>query len=96
MLEVWRTAAGQACVCNFCGLGVAWAVKLISLLEVRVGTRGAQRGRVVGYRLHPFIQLHEGERVSLVPLEKTPAQKREIWRERLGLVYAPPEQEELS
>lgn len=77
---------------NFCGLGVAWAVKLISLLEVRVGTRGAQRGRVVGYRLHPFIQLHEGERISLVPLEKTPTAKRAEWEQRLGLVYAPPEQ----
>lgn len=79
---------------NFCGLGVAWAVKLISLLEVRVGTRGPNRGRVVGYALHPFIQLHEGEQVSLVPLEKTPAEKRAAWSERLGLVYGPPREKE--
>lgn len=75
---------------NFCGLGVAWAVKLVSLLEVRVGTRGVNRGRVTGYALHPFIQLHEGEQVSLVPLEKAPLARQDAWRARLGLVYAPP------
>ncbi|HEX5752705.1 MAG TPA: CapA family protein [Archangium sp.] len=74
---------------NFCGLGFAWAVKLISLLEVRVGTRGANRGRVMGYQLHPFIQFHEGERVSLLPMEKTPAVKQAGWQQRLGLVYEP-------
>ncbi|MDC0708885.1 CapA family protein [Stigmatella sp. ncwal1] len=77
---------------NFCGLGVAWSVKLVSLLEVRVGTQGEFRGKVVGYRLHPFIQYHEGERISLLPLDKTPAVQRSAWEQRLGLVYAPPQQ----
>lgn len=81
------------CVGNFCGLGFAWAVKLVSLLEVYVGTRAANRGQVLGYRLHPFIQLHDGARVSLVPLEKTPAAKQAMWLQRLGLVYAPPTRE---
>jgi poly-gamma-glutamate capsule biosynthesis protein CapA/YwtB (metallophosphatase superfamily) len=76
---------------NFCGQGVAWPVKLISILEVKIGLEGPHRGRVVSYRVHPFLQLHEGEQISIVPLTFAPQERLSRLRRRLELLFeAPP------
>lgn len=87
---------------NFCGLGFALSTKLVSVLEVRVCTRGANRGRIAGYRLHPFVQVDEGKESAIVPLRKAPHDQREQLRDRLGLVFEgapvslPPSERELA
>lgn len=87
---------------NFCGLGSALSTKLVSVLEVRVCTRGANRGRIAGYRLHPFVQVDEGKESAIVPLRKAPHDQHEQLRDRLGLVFEgapvwlPPSERELA
>jgi poly-gamma-glutamate synthesis protein (capsule biosynthesis protein) len=62
---------------NFCsGLGPSWAARMCNVLVVDLGTEGPYRGKVVGYQLHLFVQLDDGERVTLVPLDAAPERLR--------------------
>ena len=53
---------------NFCGLGVAWSVKLISLLELNLTNKADEACQIQSYRLHFFAQIHEDDTVKIVPL----------------------------
>lgn len=74
---------------NFCGQGVAWPVRLIPLLEVRIGRSGEHRGRVVAYETHLFFQRHEGQTISIVPFEEAPLWRRLRMRMRVRHLGAP-------
>ncbi|HMG23655.1 MAG TPA: CapA family protein [Kofleriaceae bacterium] len=81
---------------NFCSdIGTGWtahppvAARMCNVLTIELGTEGAQRGRVVGYELHLFVQVDDGERVSLVPLADAPAQLRDPITARAAIVLAP-------
>jgi len=81
---------------NFCSdIGIGWtahppvAARMCSVLTIELGTEGAHRGRVVGYELHLFVQVDDGERVSLVPLADAPAQLRDPITARAAIVLAP-------
>jgi Bacterial capsule synthesis protein PGA_cap len=72
---------------NFCGLGNAWSVKLISLLEIHLSMAPESKGKICSYRLHPFVQVHGDEEVSLVPLAKAPEPIKTRIERRLRLVF---------
>lgn len=73
---------------NFCsGLGRAWPARMTSVAEIELGTRGADRGRVVAYRLHLFAQVNGGERIQLLPLERVPSPLRGRIRERVSKLF---------
>ncbi len=75
---------------NFCGLGNAWSVKLISLLELEVDSRG----KICSYQLHFFVQSHEHDSVSIIPLAKVPASVRRRLENRIDQICVtqnPPE-----
>jgi len=73
---------------NFCsGLGRAWPARMTSVAEVELGTRGADRGKVVAYQLHLFAQVNGGERIQLLPLERVPPPLRRRIRERVSKLF---------
>jgi poly-gamma-glutamate synthesis protein (capsule biosynthesis protein) len=58
---------------NFCsGLGPSWPARMCNVLTVDLGTEGPYRGKVVGYQVHLFVQVDDGEQVSLLPLDAAP------------------------
>ncbi|GAB6849132.1 CapA family protein [Paraburkholderia kururiensis] len=62
---------------NFCGLGIAWPAKIISLLEVhlaRTGPDGA--ARLVRFAFHHFYQLHVEQEIRIVALDEVPESLR--------------------
>jgi len=73
---------------NFCsGLGRAWPARMTSVAEIELGTRGADRGKVVAYRLHPFAQVNGGARIQLLPLERVPPPLRRRIGERVSKLF---------
>jgi putative MATE family efflux protein len=81
---------------NFCSdIGIGWTAhppapaRMCNVLTVELGTEGAYRGRVVGYELHLFIQVDDGQRVSLVPLDAAPEPLRRQLAARAAVVLAP-------
>jgi poly-gamma-glutamate capsule biosynthesis protein CapA/YwtB (metallophosphatase superfamily) len=73
---------------NFCsGLGRAWPARMTSVAEIELGTRGADRGRVVAYQLHLFAQVNGGERIQLLPLERVPLPLRRRIRQRASKLF---------
>lgn len=71
---------------NFYGLGHAWPVKLISLLEVRLRANKLQE-TLVSYKMHYFFQHHNKKEVSIIPLNLAPDQKREKLDQRIKLIF---------
>ncbi|CDZ78424.1 Capsule biosynthesis protein CapA [Legionella massiliensis] len=71
---------------NFCGLGHAWPVKLISLLEVRLRP-DKLRAKLVSYKMHYFFQYHNKNKVSIIPLHLAPKQMREKLMQRINLIF---------
>jgi len=73
---------------NFCsGLGRAWPARMTSVAEIELGTRGADRGKVVAYRLHLFAQVNGGEHIQLLPLERVPPPLGRRIRERVSKLF---------
>jgi hypothetical protein len=68
---------------NFCGLGSAWPVKLIPILEVRVGIKDLNKGKILGYTLHSFVQLPQKNRIDILPLAEVPLKLRNKITHRL-------------
>ncbi len=71
---------------NFCGLGHAWPVKLISLLEVKLRL-AQQQVHLVSYKMHYFFQKHERNRVSIIPLIQAPPKTREKLKYRIKQLF---------
>ncbi len=60
---------------------------MTSVAEIELGTRGADRGKVVAYQLHLFAQVNGGERIQLLPLERVPLPLRRRIRERVSKLF---------
>lgn len=88
VLQPYEIIDGKYCfysLGNFCGLGVAWPVKIITLLELHLEKSGTET-TVAYFKHHYFYQLHEAGDIQIVPLEDLPPAMRERAEERLGLV----------
>lgn len=75
---------------NLLGLTLSWPTRLGALLEVHFERTGAERGRVVAYRLQPFAQLGTRSRARLVPLAEAPEALRRKMARRLGRLFEAP------
>jgi putative MATE family efflux protein len=75
---------------NFCsGLGVAFPARMCNVLMVEIGTAGDARGKVLGFEVHLYAQVDDGERVSLVPLANAPAELADRIARRAAIVLGP-------
>ena len=68
---------------NLLARTLTWPHRLLTVLELRIATIGTSRGRVVGYRCHPFVQLDD----ELVSLQRAPTRYRRRMAARLGLLF---------
>ena len=71
---------------NFCGLGRAWSIKLIPILEVCL-TRRKNTLLHTGYKLHYFIQTHRGDNVEIIPLQNAEEKERVRLEELISRIY---------
>lgn len=69
---------------NFCGLGVAWPVRMAPLLEMHID---ATNGEIVGYALHVFAQVNSENNIDIVPLRLAPPKLRDHLISRLGMLF---------
>ena len=72
---------------NFCGLGIAWPVKIIPLLALELHRRHDGRAQVTGYQLHYFHQIDGNDETSIVPLDVISAPRWQRAAERISRVY---------
>ena len=72
---------------NFCGLGLAWPVRLIPVLEVKIGCTDENKGKILSYKLHTFAQVNHKSRLDIVPLTEINTKLRDKMLKRLGLVF---------
>lgn len=72
---------------NFSGLGTAWPVRLIPLLEVKIALSGEQKGKISGYHLHYFAQVNSRQRMDMLPLYAIEPSLRRKFLERMALVF---------
>jgi len=73
---------------NFCGLGVAWSIKLITVLELVMNPDETGKKMLSSYKLHYFFQHHdEKNQVHIIPLSEAPADKKEKILQRLPQLY---------
>jgi Na+-driven multidrug efflux pump len=74
---------------NFCsGLGISWPARMTSVLAMEIGTEGEDRGKVVRYQLHLFVQVDDESRVRIVPLHDAPAGLRTRIQARVSRMFA--------
>lgn len=69
---------------NFCGLGIAWPVRMVPLLEIYFDLC---TGNFSGYHLHIFAQVNSDNRVDILPLTLAPAKLQLNIINRLNLLY---------
>ena len=74
---------------NFIGLGISWPVKLIPLLKVKIGVSGSSKGKMVSYEVRPYVQSHDGDGISLIPIESAIPKMRKKMQSRLDKVFTP-------
>lgn len=72
---------------NFCGLGIAWAVKIIPLLEIEIARDAHGQPGVVAYQLHYFHQVDGETETEIVPLSAMTAPVVKRVRARISKVY---------
>lgn len=72
---------------NFCGLGIAWPVKIIPLLELEISRDAASGVAVTAYRLHYFHQVDGERETAIMPLSEMPTAVVERARQRISKVY---------
>ncbi len=73
---------------NFCGLGVAWPVKLIPILEVHVSRN--TKAEIADYKIHFFYQNHTKDGVEIIPLHAAPTKIRNKLLQRISKIYDKP------
>jgi poly-gamma-glutamate capsule biosynthesis protein CapA/YwtB (metallophosphatase superfamily) len=74
---------------NFCGLGLAWPVRLIPILEVKLGIKNEHKGRMLGYKLHYFVQVNHAGSMKILPLSEVSSSLRKKLLMRLEKVFHP-------
>ena len=85
---------------NLVGQGIAWQVKLISILEVKLVTDPCIQGPdaitqnghsgILGYQLHFFVQSHHKDgSIHIIPLEDTPIKTRNRMQQHICRIYRP-------
>ncbi|RDI48651.1 CapA family protein [Aquicella lusitana] len=72
---------------NFCGLGRAWSVKLIPLLEIRLRKVIGSHPLLAGYKMHYFFQQDQGAAVNIIPLEEASEAERSRLKQRLSRIF---------
>lgn len=82
-VEWFENGLCQYSLGNFCGLGTAWPVKLIPILEVKVGVDNEHKGKILDYTLHSFVQLPKKNHIDILPLEEVPLTLRNKITNRL-------------
>lgn len=82
-IAVFEHTVCQFSLGNLLARTLTWPHRLFAVLELDVALHGPARGRVVGYRSHPFVQLPD----ELVPLAAAPARLRRRMEDRLGLMF---------
>lgn len=85
-MEWFQHGVCQYSLGNFCGLGSAWPVKLIPILEIKLGINNSDKGKMLGYALHPFVQLPQKDKIEIMPLEQAPQSLGNKIRKRLELL----------
>lgn len=71
---------------NFCGLGVAKPVKIIPILELNLVKSENEEASVKNFSIHYFYQLHQGDSISIVPLEEVPCDVKSLAESRISKV----------
>jgi hypothetical protein len=66
---------------------LTWPHRLGALLELELDATGPERGRVVGYRMHPTVQVGDGARTRVVALAEAPARLRDKLESRLAALF---------
>jgi poly-gamma-glutamate synthesis protein (capsule biosynthesis protein) len=66
---------------------LSWPCRLFVALEVALATEGPDPGAVIGYRVHPFVQLQQGGRPLVTTLAHLPPVRAGQFRRRLGLLF---------
>lgn len=69
---------------NFCGLGVAWPVRMAPLLKVYLNS---VTGKILGYELKIFVQVNGDNRVDILPMHLAPEKLQEKIINRVNLLY---------
>jgi poly-gamma-glutamate synthesis protein (capsule biosynthesis protein) len=69
---------------NFCGLGVAWPVRMAPLLKMHID---AETGTIMGYELKIFAQVNSDKKVDILPLELISKTLRDKMTKRLELLF---------
>ncbi|MCA9773431.1 MAG: CapA family protein [Myxococcales bacterium] len=72
---------------NLLGLTMSWPTRLGALLTLEIARSGATKGRIRGYRLHPYAQLGTRSDARLVPLDAAPEALKRKMRRRLARLY---------
>lgn len=88
VLQPYELIDGRHCfysLGNLCGLGIAWPVKIITLLEVHLRKQDGVT-RPCYFKHHYFYQLHTDNEISIVPLSELAAPLAQRARGRLAQV----------
>lgn len=69
---------------NFCGLGVAWPVRIIPLLKVFIDTTSK---KIESYELKIFAQINNNNQVNILPISLVPEKFKRKVMERVHVLY---------
>lgn len=69
---------------NFCGLGVAWPVRMTPLLKVYIDS---EKGKILGYEFKIFAQVNSDKKVDILPLNLVSRGLRNKIIKRVGLLF---------
>jgi poly-gamma-glutamate synthesis protein (capsule biosynthesis protein) len=87
LLEAARPVPCAFSLGNLFARTLTWPHRLGALLELEVGASGAERGRVIAYRLHPTVQVGDGARTRVVALAEAPARLRDKLDGRMAALF---------
>lgn len=86
-MEWFKNGLCQYSLGNFCGLGLAWPVRLIPILEVHVGTSNEHKGKILEYRLHKFAQVNSISGIDILPFSEIDPPLKQKLEKRFNLLF---------
>lgn len=90
VLQPYEFFSGKPCfysLGNFCGLGIAKPVKIITLLELEIFKHKSKTETGVNnFKFHYFYQLHTEKDISIVPIDHIDEELQEAARSRIHKV----------
>lgn len=89
-IEWFKNGICAYSVGNFFGLGSAWPVRLIPLLDVKISKKSSNKGSILGYQIHCFAQVNGKDKMELVPIDSVPDALRQKFLDRLAHIYETP------